>query len=106
MKSSPRVPNTDSIDELARFWDEHDLTDFEDDLEEVSTRVFSRRKETTVAVALTKREAQALRQLADAEGINESKLVREWVREKLRGSLRKKLPNKPLQPPTQKTRRS
>ena len=92
MKSSPRVPNTDPIDELARFWDEHDLADFADDLEEVSTRVFSRRKETTVAVALTAREAQALRQLADAEGINESKLVREWVREKLRGSLRKKLP--------------
>ena len=103
--TTPRIPNTDSIDELARFWDEHDVTDFEDELEEVSTRVFSRRKETTVAVALTPKEAQALRRLADAEGINESKLVREWVREKLRGSSRKRPPNKPLQPSAQKTRR-
>ena len=23
-----RLPDTDSIDELARFWDTHDLTDF------------------------------------------------------------------------------
>src|SRR5262249_61078199 len=54
--ASPRIPNTDSIHELAKFWDEHDLTDFENELEEVSTRVFLRRKETTVEVALTARE--------------------------------------------------
>jgi len=103
--TTPRIPNTDSIDELARFWDEHDLTDFEDDLEEVSTRIFSRRKETTVAVALTPKEAQALRRLADAEGINEPKLVRDWIREKLRSSSRKRPPNKALQPSAQKPRR-
>lgn len=103
--TSPRIPNTDSIHELAKFWDEHDLTDFENELEEVSTRVFLRRKETTVAVALTAREARALRRLAHAEGINESKLVQEWIREKLRGSSPKKPLNKPLQPPAHKTRR-
>lgn len=95
MKSSPRIPNTDSIGELAKFWDNHDLTDFEDELEEIPTRVFSRRKETTVAVALTTKEVQAIRRLADAQGINESKLLREWVREKLRGSSPGKPPNKP-----------
>jgi len=99
--TSPRIPNTDSIDELARFWDKHDLTDFEDELEEVASRVFSRRKETTVAVALTPKEVQALRRLADAEGINESRLVHKWVREKLRGYSSKK----PLQPSVQKPRR-
>ena len=35
-----RVPQTDSIQELAHFWDTHDLTDFEDDLEEVTESVF------------------------------------------------------------------
>jgi hypothetical protein len=54
---------------------------------------------------LRAKEAQALRRLADAAGITESKLVLEWVREKLRGSSRKKPPNKPLQPSAQKTRR-
>jgi hypothetical protein len=35
-----RFPQTDSIRELAQFWDTHDLTDFEDELEEVSESVF------------------------------------------------------------------
>jgi len=35
-----RIPETDSVEELARFWDSHDLTDFEDQLEEVPEPVF------------------------------------------------------------------
>ena len=34
------IPKTDSIQELAHFWDTHDLTDVEDELEEVSEPVF------------------------------------------------------------------
>ncbi len=36
------IPQTDSIQELAHFWDMHDLTDFEGELEEVSEPVFKR----------------------------------------------------------------
>jgi hypothetical protein len=36
---TPKLPQTDSIEELARFWDSHDLTDFEDQLEEVTEPV-------------------------------------------------------------------
>jgi cystathionine gamma-lyase len=39
----PKIPKTDSIQELAEFWDAHDLTDFEDELEEVPERVFQTR---------------------------------------------------------------
>ena len=39
MKTS-KLPQTDSIQELARFWEKHDLTDFEDELEEVTEPVF------------------------------------------------------------------
>ena len=102
---SERIPNTDSIEELASFWDAHDVTDFEDELEEVRSRVFSRRKEATVSVELTAKEAQELSRLAQAEGVKEAKLVREWVRERLRASSLKKPPNKPLQPSAHKTRR-
>lgn len=41
MKTS-KLPRTDSIQELARFWDTHDLTDFDDELEEVTEPVFVR----------------------------------------------------------------
>lgn len=34
------LPKTDSIQELAQFWDTHDLTDFEVELEEVTEPVF------------------------------------------------------------------
>ncbi len=31
----PNIPQTDSIQELTHFWDAHDLTDFENELEQV-----------------------------------------------------------------------
>jgi hypothetical protein len=40
MKKS-KLPKTDSIQVLAEFWDTHDLTDFEDELEEVNRPVSS-----------------------------------------------------------------
>ena len=90
---SRRVPDMDSIEEISRFWDTHDLTDFEDQLEEVRTPVFARRKEATVAIALTLREAEVLKRLAQSEGVKEAKLVRNWVREKLRESSLNERPN-------------
>jgi len=38
--TSQRIPNTDSIEELARFWDTHDLPDFQAELQEVRTPIF------------------------------------------------------------------
>ena len=42
--SKPRLPVMDSVQELAAFWDTHDLTDFVDDLEEVPQKVFERQQ--------------------------------------------------------------
>ena len=44
------IPQTDSIQELARFWDTHDLTDFEDQLEELVEPVFE--PEAVISVQL------------------------------------------------------
>jgi hypothetical protein len=35
-----KIPQTDSIDALAQFWDSHGSTDFAEQLEEVSEPVF------------------------------------------------------------------
>jgi hypothetical protein len=61
---TPRIPATDSIQELATFWQHHDLTDFEDELEEVAGRAFQRAH--VVGVPLSEAEHQAIR---DAVGI-------------------------------------
>jgi len=42
----PSLLQTDAIESLAQFWDRHDLTDFEDELEEVKDAVFARSSRT------------------------------------------------------------
>lgn len=57
MKIEP-LPRTDSIQELAEFWDTHDLTDVENDLVEVTEPVFERR--TLIPLYLESSEAEVL----------------------------------------------
>ena len=71
-----RLPNTDSIEELARFWDTHDLTDFEEDLEEAAEPVFVRAKGTSLSIDLQPTEAQHLRRIARSKGVNETTVLR------------------------------
>jgi hypothetical protein len=78
------IPRTDSIGELAAFWDSHDVTEFSDELEEVSEPVFARGPLRGVTVPLTPEEMKALRDIASAQGVDQTALVRAWVREKLR----------------------
>jgi hypothetical protein len=79
--STSKIPQSDSIEELARFWDEHDLTDFEDELEEVSEPVFER--EAVVKIQLPCAEAETLKQLAQSRGVRDADLVRQWVLERV-----------------------
>ena len=76
-----KLPATDSIQELATFWQQHDLTDFEDELEEVAEPMFQRAH--VVGVALTQAEHQAIRDAAVGRGLDETALMHEWVKEKL-----------------------
>ncbi len=75
------LPKTDSIQELAQFWDTHDLTDFEEQLEEVTESVFE--PPTVIPLNLESEEAEAVRRIAEAKGIADVDLIHEWVREKL-----------------------
>ena len=78
-----KLPNTDSIEELARFWDTHDLTDFEEDLEEVRTPVFVRTKGRSLRIDLQPAEAEHLREIARSKRVKETSVVRRWIVEKL-----------------------
>jgi predicted DNA binding CopG/RHH family protein len=76
-----KLPQIDSIEALAHFWDSHDLTEFEDDLEEVTEPVFER--ETAVTIHLQPEEAQAVKKIAATQGVPDTDLIYQWVREKL-----------------------
>ena len=78
------LPQTDSIQELVQFWDTHDVTDFEDELEEVTEPVFERR--TVIALDLESAEAEAVKKLAQSKGVADAELIRGWVREKIGGN--------------------
>jgi hypothetical protein len=80
MKKS-KLPTTDSIQKLAEFWDTHELTDFEDELEEVAEPVFVRG--AAIKVPLESREAEAIEQMPQAKGVSREELIRAWVLQKI-----------------------
>jgi len=79
----PKIPSTDSIEDFARFWDTHDATDFEDEVEEVTEPIFVRAPRTGMTIRLEPNEIEEVERLARAKGVEESVLLREWVLEKL-----------------------
>jgi hypothetical protein len=90
MKNSS-LPKTDSIEELARFWDSHEITDFESELEEASEPIFDHRGERMI-LRLEPDEIHAVEEIAKARGVEQGELLREWVLEKL-GSLETSTPH-------------
>lgn len=79
--NTPKIPNFDSIQVLADFWDTHDLTGFEDQLEEVTEPIFVR--ESLVQIHLPPMEVAAIKQVAQQRGVDYTDLIREWVLEKI-----------------------
>jgi hypothetical protein len=75
-----KLPKTDSIQELARFWETHDLTDFEDELEEVTEPAFA--GGDSIRLHLRSRDANAVRRLAESKGISQAELIGQWVLQK------------------------
>ncbi|MEZ4706268.1 MAG: CopG family antitoxin [Caldilineaceae bacterium] len=78
-----KIPQTDSIEELAEFWDTHDLTDFEDELEEVNEPVFVREQAGTIQISLPEKELDAIVRIANDQHKSYEALLREWILEKL-----------------------
>lgn len=80
------LPTTDSVRELAAFWDAHDLADFENQLEDMAEPVFvrdPRDADGAISVPLEPREAKAVEQMAQARGVSSEQLVRAWILQKI-----------------------
>jgi hypothetical protein len=76
-----KLPIPDSIHELAKFWDTHDLTDYQAELEAVAGPVFVRG--TPIIVHLQSKEAAPVQEIARSKGVSEGELIRTWVLQKL-----------------------
>lgn len=69
-----------SLEEIAAFWDTHDLTDFEDQTYEVEIEVrLPKYRKVTLAPELAERLADRAR----LDGVSVETLVNLWVGEKL-----------------------
>lgn len=75
------LPKTDSIAELAEFWQSHEVNDFEEELEEVATPVFQQVDQLHVRLSVS--DARALRSRARQAHLSEGELVSKWVHERL-----------------------
>lgn len=86
MKKKAKLPDTDSIEELAQFWDTHDAMDFEDEFKEVTEPLFERKPGTVLVIRLEPQQAEAVQKIASARGLDRTTLLKEWVLEKLQDS--------------------
>ena len=80
-----RFPKTDSIQELAQFFDTHDMADFDDQFEDVEEPLFELRVRNEITLHLSDDQAKAVRDMAQSRGVPETELVRGWVLERIRG---------------------
>jgi hypothetical protein len=72
------LPQTDSIEELAAYWDTHDLTDHDEELEEVANPF---EKQTVVQVPLDSMPVASAQKIADSRGITLPALIQQWIGE-------------------------
>ena len=75
------IPDFESYEEEAKFWDIHDSTEFE--WEPVEVKV-SRPLKVTFAIRLDPQTVEKLREVAASMGIGPTTLARMWILEKLR----------------------
>ena len=59
------IPEFKTIDEMAGFWDNHDITDFEDQLIEVKGPIFEKMKNGIISVKLDSEQYEKLKKIAN-----------------------------------------
>ena len=84
MKKKSKIPKFRSYKEEAKFWDTHNVTDFEDETEDVDI-VFEldKPRDETLMVRIQKDFKEKLEKVARSKGLNVSTLARMWLMEKL-----------------------
>jgi hypothetical protein len=79
-----RIPTFATVDEEAAFWDSHDFTEFEDELESVEDIVFdSIRTPQGLLIRLDGDVLARLDRIANAAGVDSASIARRWIEEGL-----------------------
>jgi hypothetical protein len=79
METKMKIPEFKTIEEMARFWDSHDVTDFENQLIEVEEPIFEKMKSRIISVKLDSEQYEKLKKIANQKKLNTISLVSQWV---------------------------
>ena len=79
METKMKIPEFKTIEDMARFWDSHDITDFEDQLIEVKEPLFEKMKSRIISVKLDSEQYEKLKKIAHQKKLNTLSLVSQWV---------------------------
>lgn len=83
-ESRTSLSKSGSLQELAEFWDAHDLTDFEEQIREVHFEVDIRSRRHYVAIdpdLITE-----VRRVARSRGLNVESLINLWLQQRLQAA--------------------
>ena len=82
-----KIPEFKSIEEEAKFWDTHSITDFEDETKNVDI-VFEldKPRDETLVLRVQKDFKNKIKSAARKKGLNASTLARMWLMEKLQAT--------------------
>ncbi|HUT69481.1 MAG TPA: CopG family antitoxin [Desulfatiglandales bacterium] len=79
MEKGMKIPEFKTIEEMARFWNTHDITDFENHLIEVKEPLFENMESRIILLMLDSEQYDKLKKIADQKKLNTISLVNEWV---------------------------
>ncbi len=82
---SKKIPDFKSRDEMARFWDTHDASDYWDQLKSVNVRVAKNLSEG-ITIRLDPTTLTELRSKAHKKGVGPTTLARMWILENLQSA--------------------
>lgn len=82
-KQKSRIPEFSNYQEEARWWETHNLADYQDEFKTVKVR-FAKNLSEGLHVRLDPETLMKLRVEAKEKGIGPTTLVRMWVKEQLR----------------------
>ena len=81
--ASKTIPHFKSEREEADFWQKHSVTEFEDELEEVTDVHFPKPRKRLISLRIDERTVASLRKAAFRRGIGYLTLIRIWINERI-----------------------
>jgi len=79
MENQINIPEFKTIEDMANFWDSHDITDFEGELKEVQKPVFKLVPGRVISIMLAPGQYKELKNIADQKNVSASSLVNKWI---------------------------